>query len=78
MKFLQVVIILINIWNSADPDYAACCAWHDLVLVNSMDLDQTLLETAFDQGLPCLLFIWDVKCLQVVIYFILYSEQFRS
>ena len=34
------------------------------VLANSVDLDQTLQETAFGQGPRCLLIIWDVKCLQ--------------
>ena len=78
--------ILIYILNSADPDYAACCALHDLdlfclngwVLANSVDLDRMLQETAFDQGPSCLLLIWDVKCLHVALYFILYSEQCRS
>ena len=35
----------------------------------SVDLERMLQETASDQGLPCLLLIWDVKCLHIVIFY---------
>ena len=39
------------------------------VLAGSVDLDRALQNTASDLGPPCLLLVWDVKYMQVVIYF---------
>ena len=36
---------------------------------SSVDLERTLRETASDRGPPCLLLIWDVKCLHIVIFY---------
>ena len=71
--------ILFCIRSSACPDCAARCAWHDTglfcldgrVLAGSVDLDQTLRNKASALGPPCLLLVWDVKYMQVMIYFVL-------
>ena len=45
--------------------------WTDRSWQGSVNLDQTLRDKASDLGTPCLLLVWDVKSMQVVIYFIL-------
>ena len=60
-------------------DCAVRCAWHDMglfcldrwALAGSVDLDRALRDKAPDLGPPCSLLVWGVKCMQVVICFIL-------
>ena len=42
-----------------------------------MDLDRALRDKASDLGPPCSLLVWDVKYMQVVIYFI-YNRTFAD
>ena len=42
-----------------------------LALAGSVDLDLALRDKASDLGTSCSLLVWDVKYMQVVIYFIL-------
>ena len=37
----------------------------------AVHVDQALREKVYDLGPPCLLLVWDVKYMQIVIYFIL-------